>query len=77
MDCLNEVYDLMEQSGCDLPLTLEAIPAISDCLIVYDALNKRSKCFEAIGEGLQVFKLLTAIKLFPETFKVMHVCWIK
>ena len=40
--------------------------AIMDCIIVYDALHKRSMYLDAIGKGLDVLKM---IALFPEQCK--------
>lgn len=69
LDCLNHVNDLMLMSGCDLPLLLEKIPPIVDCLITYDALYKRKRFFDALGDGLEVYKLTSAIRLFPHLFR--------
>ena len=41
--------------------------------MLYDVLHKRKVCVDAILEGLEVFKLKSAIATFPEIFKHLFV----
>ena len=47
------------------------IPAICESIMLFDALHKHKVCIDAILEGLEMFKLKTAIKVFPEYFKCL------
>ena len=40
-----------------------------ECLMVYDALQKRTAYLDALARGLELLGLKTALSLFPETFK--------
>ena len=42
--------------------------------MVFDALHKRKAYIDALGEGLDVFGVLTFIKKFPEEMKPVLVC---
>ena len=43
--------------------------AIMDCIIVYDALHKRSIYLDALGKGLEVLGIRRMMTLFPEQCK--------
>jgi len=40
-----------------------------DCILLYDALQKRRIYLDAFASGLEVFELKTIIVHFPEIFK--------
>lgn len=42
--------------------------------MVFDALHKRKAFIDALGEGLEVFGVLSFIKKFPEEMKPILVC---
>lgn len=52
---------------------MKSIPAICESIMLFDVLQKHRICIDAIVEGLQVFKLVTAMKAFPEYFKYLFV----
>ena len=47
--------------------------AIIECLMVYDALQKRTAYLDALARGLEVLGVKTALSLFPEIFKAVFV----
>lgn len=50
-------------------MQVKNIPAICESIMLFDVMQKRKVCVDAISEGLELFKLRTAIEIFPEQFK--------
>ena len=65
---LDELLDLMVQSGCDLiakrhsidAMQVDCIQAILEAIMVFDALHKRKLFLHSFGEGLEVFGVLSS-----------------
>lgn len=43
--------------------------AITESIILYEALHKRKVFLDAFGEGMEVLGVLSLIQLFPEMMK--------
>ncbi len=52
---------------------MDNIPTICDSIIIYEALQMRQIFLDAFSDGLEVFKLKSAINVFPELFKDLFV----
>jgi len=52
---------------------LTNIAKICDAIILYQALLKRKVYLDAFSDGLEVYRLRTAINLFPKRFKDLFV----
>ncbi len=49
------------------------IPRICDAIILYEGLQKRKVYLDAFSDGLEVFRMRTAIHLFPHLFKDLFI----
>lgn len=54
-------------------MQVENLRGICDDLLYYNVLQKRKVVFDALGEGLEVFRLWTAIRAFPTLFEPLFV----
>ena len=52
---------------------IENKESISEALCTYDALQKRMPYLDQLMEGLQEFKLASAMKAFPDVFEPLFV----
>ncbi len=61
------------QVSIALSVQVDNIPKICDSIILYEAMHKRKVFLDAFAEGLEVFKIRSAINLYPEMFKTLFV----
>jgi len=54
-------------------IQIKNIPAICEAIILFDVFHKRKAYIDAIAEGLEMFKMKTAISIFPEVFKDLFI----